>query len=232
MIINQKVARSGAVEARFTCALPARGRQIEGQWCARIFAQALPALVEAALLARSCDLGAVKTHVESVEDQQALRAQLTARGLVAFVRNGAVLPRASGASDKPLVRSHTRSSGANSGGGVSTTLPPVVPFQSPSSLEVELSAPNAGVVRGMGLAKGVSLIVGGGFHGKSTVLQALQVGVYDHAPGDGRDGVVVLEDAVKVGVCLCVCLVHYIGAKAKDTMTVRACKCDLKNCKQ
>lgn len=188
------MARSGSVEARFTCALPARGRQIEGQWCARIFAQALPALVEASLFARSCDLSAVKKHVESVEDQQALRAQLVARGLVAFVRNGAVLPRASGASDAPLVRG---SSGG--GGGGSASLPPVVPFQSPSSLEVELSAPNAGVVRGMGLPKGVSLIVGGGFHGKSTLLQALQVGVYDHVIGDGRDGVVVLEDAVKVG---------------------------------
>ena len=216
MFINQKVARSGAVEARFTCALPARGRQIEGQWCARIFAQALPALVEAALLARSCDLAAVKKHVESVEDQQALRAQLASRGLVAFVRNGAVLPRASGASDKPLVRSHTssgaNSSSAHSGSGGGGSLPPVVPFQSPSSLEVELSAPNAGVVRGMGLAQGVSLIVGGGFHGKSTLLQALQVGVYDHVPGDGRDGVVVLEDAVKVGVCLYVCriLLHLV----------------------
>jgi predicted ABC-class ATPase len=178
------------VEARFTCALPARGRQIEGQWCAHIFATAVPALVEASLLARGVDLGRVKRHVESVEDQQALRGQLAANGLVAFVRNGAVLPRASGAADTPLVRAAAASTAAG--------LPPVVPFQSPPSLEVELAGPNCGPVRGLGLPRGVSLVVGGGFHGKSTLLQALQVGVYDHVPGDGREGVVVLAHAVKV----------------------------------
>merc|ERR1719228_2174247 len=100
-------------------------------------------------------------------------------GLVAFVINGAMLPRASGADDRVM----------RSGG---------VPFKSPPELEVELVLPHRGKVRGMGVRKGVTLVVGGGFHGKSTLLEALQVGVYDHVPGDGREFVVTDPTAVKV----------------------------------
>ena len=105
---------------------------------------------------------------------------LRENGLVAFVINGAILPRASGAKDTVL----------KSGG---------VPFKSPPSLEVSLQLPHRGEVRGMGLRSGISLIVGGGYHGKTTLLEALQVGVYNHVPGDGREFVVSLEASVKVG---------------------------------
>ena len=73
-----------------------------------------------------------------------------------------------------------------------------IPFTSPPSLEHELSVPNAGAVKGMGIPKGITLIVGGGFHGKSTLLKALEVGVYNHLPGDGRDGVVADPTGVKI----------------------------------
>jgi predicted ABC-class ATPase len=108
----------------------------------------------------------------------ALRAALAGRGLVGFVADGAVLPRRSGVDDRPL-------DGAT-------------PFGGPSSLRVTLTAPNAGEVSGLGVPEGVTLIVGGGYHGKSTLLRALEAGVYDHTPGDGREQVVTRPDAVKL----------------------------------
>ncbi|RME97400.1 MAG: ATPase, partial [Chloroflexi bacterium] len=103
-----------------------------------------------------------------------------ALGLVAFVANGAILPRRSGVDDRPL-----------SGAGV-------VPFQSPANLQVELNLPHAGRVTGMGIPVGVTLIAGGGYHGKSTLLSALERGVYNHIPGDGRELVVSHPAAVKI----------------------------------
>ena len=108
----------------------------------------------------------------------ALRAALADRGLVGFVADGAVLPRRSGVDDRPL-------DGAT-------------PFAGPDERSVTLEAPNAGPVRGMGVPEGVTLIVGGGYHGKSTLLRALEAGVYDHVPGDGREQVVTRPDAVKL----------------------------------
>jgi predicted ABC-class ATPase len=121
----------------------------------------------------------VMAHIESVEDQEAARAQLKERRLVAFIANGAVLPRASGADDRVM----------REGG---------LPFASPAEGEVELQLPNRGTVRGLGIRQGVTLIVGGGFHGKSTLLEALQVGVFNHVPGDGREFVVTDPTATKV----------------------------------
>jgi predicted ABC-class ATPase len=98
---------------------------------------------------------------------------------VVFVPNGAILPRASGASDKPL--------GSN-----------VIPFQSPPSLEKTYNLPNKGPITGMSIPSGVTTIVGGGFHGKSTLLQAISLGIYNHIPGDGREYLVTNPTAVGV----------------------------------
>ena len=177
---NVQMNSAGDLECRFTVALPARGRSILGSWANEILTVALPNLIHSSMYAGSIDLAALRGQVTSVEDQQALRALLRPNGLVAFVRDGAILPRASGASDTPLI-----SSG-------------VVPFTSPASMRVSFTLPNSGTITGMGVRQGVTLIVGGGFHGKSTLLQAMQVGCYDHVPGDGREFVVVDETAVKV----------------------------------
>lgn len=123
------------------------------------------------------DLAAVRNHCISCEDQHQLRSKLADHGLVAFVRDGAILPRASGASDAPLQAENA------------------VPFESPPSLRVKLPLHNGGEIIGMGVPPGVTLIVGGGFHGKSTLLDALKVGVYDHIPGDGREFVLASPEA-------------------------------------
>ncbi|MGI9953357.1 ABC-ATPase domain-containing protein [Moorellaceae bacterium AZ2] len=169
------------IEARLSVGLPARGRTITGREAADMLLGDLPRVVEASLFCRGPqDVQAASHHVAVAEDQEALREQLAPAGLVAFVGNGAILPRRSGVSQLPLPASQA------------------VPFVAPPSLEVELEAPHAGRVRGMGIPKGITLIVGGGFHGKSTLLRALERGVYNHIPGDGREMVVTVADAVKI----------------------------------
>mgnify|MGYP003899168419 FL=1 len=65
-----------------------------------------------------------------------------------------------------------------------------IPFVSPESLRVSISTPNRGIISGMGTPSGVTLIVGGGYHGKSTLLRSIECGVYNHIPGDRREFVV------------------------------------------
>ncbi len=168
------------VEIRFVMGLPAAGRRVLGQEAVRMFYDELPRIVEAALLYRSLDAAALRRHVDVAEDQEHLRGQLREMGLVAFVADGAVLPRESGVSDRPLRG------------------PKVVPFRSPAELRVTVRLPHAGEVTGMGVPAGVTLIVGGGYHGKSTLLRALERGIYNHIPGDGRELVVTVQDAVKI----------------------------------
>jgi predicted ABC-class ATPase len=166
------------VEVRFVVGLPAFGRRVAGLQAAALLCDDLPEIVERALCYAVLNAADIQRHVETAEDADWLRSQLAQHELVAFVANGAILPRASGVSDRPL------SSG--------------VSFQSPPSLQVEFVCPNCGKVTGMGIPKGVTLIVGGGYHGKSTLLRAIALGVYNHIPGDGREFVLTDETAVKI----------------------------------
>jgi predicted ABC-class ATPase len=167
------------IEVRFVVGLPARGRRILGRQAAEMLCDDIPAVVEEALLYTSVDSKAVQKQVETIEDADWLRSQLTAKGLVAFVANGAILHRCSGVDPRPLTDKG-------------------IPFQSPPSLEVEFNCPNGGLIKGMGIPQGITLIVGGGYHGKSTLLKAIELGVYNHIPGDGREFVVSLANAAKV----------------------------------
>ncbi|UCC69772.1 MAG: ABC-ATPase domain-containing protein [Armatimonadota bacterium] len=167
------------VEIRFFLGLPAFGRRIAGRQAEEMFFQDLPAIVESSLLYPSLPAPEVRRHVETVEDAVALRGGLADRKLVAFITDSALLPRESGVSDRPLQSD-------------------VVPFESPRSLRVDLEGPNCGQLPGMGIPEGVTLIVGGGYHGKSTLLSAIAHGVYDHIPDDGREYVVARADTVKI----------------------------------
>jgi predicted ABC-class ATPase len=166
------------IDLRFRADLPGAGRRILGRKAASLLVDALPGLIAQATGPGHLDPAAVERHVAVVEDQEALRAALDNAGLVAFVGNGSVLPRRSGIDDRPLGQA--------------------VVFESPPSLETTLTAPNAGPVRGMGVPRGITLIVGGGYHGKSTLLRALETGIWDHVPGDGRERVVAVPGAVKI----------------------------------
>ncbi|KAJ2273693.1 hypothetical protein GGH14_004309, partial [Coemansia sp. RSA 370] len=168
------------VEARLTAGLPAAGRTILASAAQRMFLETLPQLVERALMYRSVDSQTMHALAASVEDQEYLRSQLKLLSLVAFIGNGAVLPRVSGVSNMPL-ETNT-----------------VVRFRAPPELQVMVELPNQGTVVGMGIRQGVTLICGGGFNGKSTLLQAIERGVYNHAPGDGRELVVTDATATKI----------------------------------
>lgn len=168
------------VEARFVVGLPARGRTVMGGEAVSIFLELVPAVVGKSLVYKNINGDLAREHVDMVQDQEFLRDMLRERGLVAFVGNGAVLPRESGISNRPLISGKA------------------IPFQSPPELEAEFNLPNRGKVTGMGIPKGVTLIVGGGYHGKSTLLRAVERGVYNHIPGDGREMVITVGDAVKI----------------------------------
>jgi predicted ABC-class ATPase len=176
------VVEPGYVEARMSVGLPARGRSVDARAAKTVLLEELPEVVRRGLISApegGVDVEKARLHVETVEDADHLRGLLPDLGLVAFVAEGAVLPRESGASDRPLQDG-------------------TEPFRSPAEYRVEVELPNRGVISGMGVPEGVTLVAGGGFHGKSTLLSALSWGVYDHVPGDGRELVVARGDAVKV----------------------------------
>ncbi|MFW6180861.1 MAG: ABC-ATPase domain-containing protein [Spirochaetota bacterium] len=170
----------GEVRLQFSVGLPARGRTVLGRQAEAMIFEEIPAVVEHALVYASLDAAAVERHVNSVEDQETLRGLLDQEGLVAFVADGAILPRRSGVSDLPMEQDRA------------------VAFGSPPELRRELTLPHAGTVSGMGVPRGVTLIVGGGYHGKSTLLRGLERGVYNHVPGDGRESVASHPATVKV----------------------------------
>ena len=170
--------RSGEVTVRFEVGFPANGRTINARELIKILYDYLPPCVDKALCYPSLDPEKARRVMELSVDQAYIRSHLDEMGLVAFIANGSVLPRESGVSQRPMK------------GGI--------PFVSPSSMEVTLDLPNRGRITGMGIRKGVTLIVGGGYHGKSTLLKALETGVYPHIAGDGREYVVTEDTALKI----------------------------------
>ncbi|HIF5638045.1 TPA: P-loop domain-containing protein [Vibrio parahaemolyticus] len=166
------------IELRFRVNLPAEGRSVLGKKANNILTFHLPKFIRRATLERELDKEAMLKHCQVVEDQSALREQLEAHNLVAFVANGSVLPRIAGNCDLPMKEA--------------------VEFTAPEPLQVTLHAPNKGYVTGLGIPKGITLIVGGGFHGKSTLLNAIERSIYDHIPGDGREYIVTDQKAMKI----------------------------------
>ncbi|HXF82711.1 MAG TPA: ABC-ATPase domain-containing protein, partial [bacterium] len=166
------------VEVRVDLHLPAEGRKAAARAAQALLVEELPRIVEGALLFAAYDPASAARHVDVAEDQQALRAQLAERGLVAFIADGAALPRED-ESDRPLPAR-------------------LVPFQAPAELRVTLRAPHRGEVVGMGIPRGVTVIIGPAFSGRSTLLRAIAHAVYAHVPGDGREYCATVPDAVLV----------------------------------
>ncbi len=168
------------VEARFVMGLPAFGRRIAGKHAEEMFFEELPQIVRSSLFQKNLNTSGLYEHIETAEDADYLRSQLDTMGLVAFVADGAVLPRATGVDPRPLEKGR------------------VVAFEAPETLRKRVELPNRGTITGMGVPRGITLIVGGGYHGKSTLLRALEEGVYNHIPGDGREFVVSNPCTVKI----------------------------------
>lgn len=170
--------RGGAVTLRFEAGLPAHGRTVDGRAAAKMLLDYVPECVERTLFVDDGLLDQAWAAVELADDQRAAREQMEASDLVAFVANGSILPRESGVSQRPLKSA--------------------LAFEAPAEQRVVLDLPHRGKVAGMGIERGVTLIVGGGYHGKSTLLRALQDGVYNHVAGDGRELVLTDSTAVKL----------------------------------
>ena len=166
------------ITARFAVGFPANGRTINAKELEKILFEYLPQCVEQSFYYKNLNAQKVKEAVELAEDQQAIREKLPELGLAAFVADDSVLPRESGISSKPMKQS--------------------VKFVSPETMRVTLELPHRGKITGMGVPKGITLIVGGGYHGKSTLLNALELGVYNHIAGDGREYVIADETAQKL----------------------------------
>lgn len=171
-------AEKGDILLRLEIGFPANGRTINARELEKILFDFLPECVKKSLYYKSLDSEKVQQVMELSEDQQYIREELKKRDLSAFVADGSILPRESGVSQKPM-------KGA-------------VKFQAPASLRVSLELPFHGTLTGMGIPKGITLIVGGGYHGKSTLLKALEMGVYNHVGGDGREYVITDDTATKI----------------------------------
>lgn len=169
---------SGDITVRMEIGFPANGRTINSLELIKILFDFLPICVRESLFYRNLDKKELEMVRNLAEDQTFIRKQLTEKNLCAFVANGSVLPRESGVSPRPMKNG--------------------IPFQSPASLEVTLDLPHRGPLKGMGIPEGITLIVGGGYHGKSTLLEALELGVYNHIARDGREYVITRSDAAKI----------------------------------
>jgi len=168
------------IEIRCFIGLPAKGRKVSAEIAEQMLFHELPEIIEQSLLKKNIDVPSLIKHIGIAEDSQFLRDKLVELGLVAFIADQSILPRASGTSAKPMSRASA------------------ISFKPTESLKIEIDLPHFGKIRGMGIPAGVTLIVGGGYHGKSTLLNALELGIYDHIPGDGREYCVSLPKSVKI----------------------------------
>ena len=166
------------ITARFEVGFPAFGRTINSGELIRIFFDFLPGCVENVFFYRRQNTAEIKKRITLADDQQFIRNELKRLDLVSFVADGSILPRETGVSDRPMKGS--------------------VAFHSPDSLRITLNLPGHGPISGMAIHRGITLIVGGGYHGKSTLLKALELGVYNHIAGDGREYVITDDTAMKI----------------------------------
>lgn len=166
------------ITARFFVGFPANGRTINATELEKILFDFLPVCIQKSFFYSSLNAKELQNYIELAEDQEFIRQTLPAKNLCAFIADGSILPRESGISSRPMKAS--------------------IPFTSPDSLRISINLPHKGKITGMGIPKGITLIVGGGYHGKSTLLNALELGVYNHIPEDGREYVITDATAVKL----------------------------------
>ena len=170
--------KAGSITLRMEIGLPANGRTINAGELIKILFEYIPEAVHRSLRYQSLNAAKIENAVGLAMNQDFIRRELRKRSMVAFIANGAILPRESGVSGKPMKNA--------------------IAWVSPKSLEVTMELPFGGAVTGTGIPEGVTLIVGGGYHGKSTLLEALELGVYNHIAGDGREYVITDDKAMKI----------------------------------
>ena len=175
---NSIVIKNGYLEARLLVGLPAFGRRIAGFHAEEMFFKELPKIIEQSLFYKNIETNYLYSFVHLIEKQEFIRAKLDSLKAFCFITNNSMLPRSSGIEDTPLQNA--------------------IPFKSPESQQTTIEFPDGSKITGMIVKKGITLITGGGFHGKSTLLNAIQSGIYNHIPDDGREFVISIRDLVKI----------------------------------
>lgn len=168
---------NGRLVFRFYLGLPARGRSVLAKEAKNLLFNSVAKLYSS-IIKKNVNLSRLRSHIDSNVRADMIREAMVQRGFISFIGQGSILARKSSVDDRAM-------EGA-------------VPFLSPSSLKVELTLKDNTIVTGMGIPKGITTITGGGFHGKSTLLNAIEKGVYNHIPGDGRELVITSYDGVKI----------------------------------
>ena len=157
---------------------PANGRRIDARNAIKLFDN-LFTLSESTLFFRNYKSEEIENRISLINKQVFLREKLKELHLISFIADGSILPRESGISDKPLKNS-------------------AVPFAAPKSMSINITFPNGETISGMGIKEGITLIAGGGYHGKTTLLEAIHMGIYNHVEGDGREFVITDKTALKI----------------------------------
>lgn len=162
---------------RFYVNLPARGRTILSKEAQNlIFNEVIK--MPRTLKKENINTESLKKHIEVNEKASMIRDEIKKRDIIAFIAEGSILARKSSVDDRPMNNA--------------------VKFSAPETMKITLTLENKEQVTGMGIKKGITTITGGGFHGKTTLLNAIEKGVYNHIPGDGREYVITSYDAVKI----------------------------------
>jgi len=177
---NSVIILDEMIEVRCFVGLPADGRNIKSKIAEEMLFRELPEIINQSLKNENIDYDDLDKHIKVTEDAEYLRLKLDELGLIAFIANGALLARESGTSDKPL------------------SAKDAVVFNAPDNMLKEIDLPHAGTIKGMGISRGITLITGGGYHGKSTLLATLEAGIYNHIPGDGREQCVSSSNSAKI----------------------------------
>ncbi len=170
--------KNGTLTVRFLAGFPAAGRTTLSMELKKMLMEYVPVCVQKSLNSKAVNSQKLEQWATLADDQLLIREKLEEMGLVAFVADGAVLPRKSGVDDRPM--------------------PDATVFESPEQGRVTIPLSDGRSITGLGIKKGITLIVGGGYHGKSTLLKALERGVYNHIPGDGREYVITEDTAMKI----------------------------------
>ena len=190
---NQKILPRNAllltkeyIEVRFVITMPIQhiivdGEpmvSIDGAMAQQIFFEDLPEIIGNSLLYCNIDIAAADEHVNNMEDADRLRQHLGASGSVCFVADGALVTRIDGQDAPDYER--------------------LSPVEIDETLVEEVEVPHGGAIRGLAIPNGLTLILGESNSGRVDIMDAIAQGIYNHVPGDGREHVVTVADAVNI----------------------------------
>ena len=173
------------IDARIRIALPykvyATGeRLVDAEMARKVFFEDLPEVVSSSIFCCNLDLDEAEEFVNGMEDADRVRQTLSTLGLVSFVGEGSLLAREPN-SDLP---DYER----------------IAPFEVSESAQTEIEVPNSGKIIGLGIPVGLTVVLGDAANGRKDFMSAIAAGVFNHIPGDGREAVVTVSDAVQIEV--------------------------------